>query len=55
MANAYLGAVDAIVAADTAVFEAVFIVGDETGTEHDLSKAASLIGWQPQSHRLLGE
>lgn len=55
MANAYLGAVDAIAAPGTGRFEALFIVGDETGAEHDLSKAERLIGWKPQSHRLLEE
>jgi len=54
MANAYLGAVDAVTAPAPGRYESVFIVGDETGAEHDLSKAARLIGWQPQSHRLLG-
>ncbi|MBL8593317.1 MAG: NAD(P)-dependent oxidoreductase [Devosia sp.] len=55
MANAYLGAVEAITPASEGGFEALFIVGDETGEEHDLSKAARLIGWRPQSHRLLTE
>ena len=32
-------------------FEAVFVVGDEAGEEHDLSKADRRIGWQPRSHR----
>lgn len=53
MANAYLGAVDAVAATSEPRFEAVFIVGDETGAEHDLSKAAKLIGWRPQAHKLL--
>jgi len=55
MANAYLGAVAAVDAQAPGRFEAVYIVGDETGREHDLSKAAKLIGWSPQSHRLLEE
>lgn len=54
MANAYLGAIEAVTPPAPGRFEPVFIVGDETGAEHDLSKAARLIGWQPQSHRLLG-
>ncbi|WP_055047856.1 NAD-dependent epimerase/dehydratase family protein [Devosia sp. A16] len=54
MANAYLGAIDALAAPTPGRFESLFIVGDETGEEHDLSKAARLIGWRPQSHRLLG-
>jgi len=55
MANAYLGAVEAVAAPSEGAFDAVFIVGDETGAEHDLSKAARLIGWQPRSHRLLSQ
>ena len=55
MANAYLGAIEALTPPTGGRFEAVFIVGDETGEEHDLSKAARLIGWQPRSHRLLKE
>lgn len=55
MANAYLGAIEAVTPPATGRFEALFIVGDETGEEHDLSKAARLIGWQPRSHRLLTE
>ncbi len=54
MANAYLGAVDTLTAPTPGRFESLFIVGDEAGEEHDLSKAARLIGWRPQSHRLLG-
>jgi len=52
MANAYLGAIDAPPQAGGR-FEAVFIVGDETEREHNLSKAARLIGWRPQAHQLL--
>ncbi len=55
MANAYLGAIEAVTPPSEGRFEALFIVGDETGEEHDLSKAARLIGWQPRSHRLLTE
>jgi nucleoside-diphosphate-sugar epimerase len=54
MANAYLGAIDTLAVPAPGRFESLFIVGDETGEEHDLSKAARLIGWRPQSHRLLG-
>jgi nucleoside-diphosphate-sugar epimerase len=53
MANAYLGAVDAVNTPTPGRYESVFVVGDEAGQEHDLSKAARLIGWRPQSHRLL--
>ncbi len=55
MANAYLGAVEAVTASPTPGFEPVFIVGDETGAEHDLSRAETLLGWRPEAHRLLGE
>ena len=53
MANAYLGAIEAVGATSEARFESVFIVGDETGAEHNLSKAERLIGWKPQAHKLL--
>lgn len=55
MANAYLGAIDAVAATSTPRFDAVFIVGDETGAEHDLSKAERMIGWRPQAHKLLAQ
>lgn len=55
MANAYLGAVTAVSASEAGGFESLFIVGDDAGEEHDLSKAARLIGWQPRSQRLLAE
>jgi nucleoside-diphosphate-sugar epimerase len=48
MANAYLGAIDAV-AKTKSSFEAVFVVGDETGAEHNLEKAARLINWRPRS------
>lgn len=53
MANAYLGALAALGAEPR--YESIYIVGDETGAEHDLSKAERLIGWRPQSQRLLHE
>jgi nucleoside-diphosphate-sugar epimerase len=31
-------------------FDAVFIAGDENESEHNLTKAKSLLGWAPQSH-----
>jgi galactonate dehydratase len=34
-------------------FEAVFIAGDESEEEHNLSKARRLLGWTPRSHRYL--
>lgn len=51
MAAAYLGAVNAL--GEKPRYESIYIVGDETGAEHDLSKAERLIGWRPQSHLLL--
>jgi nucleoside-diphosphate-sugar epimerase len=51
MANAYLGAVAALNGEPR--YESIFIVADENGEEHDLSKAERLIGWRPQSQRLL--
>ena len=53
LANAYLGAIEAVGSTSDPRFDAVFVVGDETGAEHDLTKAARLIGWKPQAHRLL--
>jgi nucleoside-diphosphate-sugar epimerase len=53
MANAYLGAVNAL--GTESRFESIYIVGDETGHEHDLSKAERLLGWRPRSQRLLDE
>jgi hypothetical protein len=53
MANAYLGAVNAL--GTEPRFESIYIVGDETGHEHDLSKAERLLGWRPRSQRLLDE
>ncbi len=51
MASAYLAAVNALGAEPR--FEAIYIVGDETGQEHDLGKAERLLGWRPQAQRLL--
>ena len=50
-----IGADEAVTASPTPGFEPVFIVGDETGAEHDLSRAETLLGWRPEAHRLLGE
>jgi nucleoside-diphosphate-sugar epimerase len=55
MANAYVRALAAVSEWDAGRFEAIYIVGDERGEEHDLSKAARLLGWRPLSHRLLAE
>jgi len=53
MANAYLGAVNAL--GPEPRYESIYIVGDEKGVEHDLSKAERLIGWRPQAHLLLAD
>lgn len=53
MANAYLGAIAALKGEPR--YESIYIVGDETGAEHDLGKAARLINWRPLSQRLLGQ
>ena len=53
MANAYLAAVTAL--GDTPRYESIYVVGDETGHGHDLSKAERLLGWRPRSQRLLDE
>jgi nucleoside-diphosphate-sugar epimerase len=53
LANAYLGALEAVKIGHGR-FESVFIAGDEAEEEHNLSKAKRLLGWQPQSQRLLG-
>jgi len=52
LASAYLGAVDALGGGEGR-YESVFIVGDETGEEHNLERAERLLGWRPQGHRLL--
>jgi nucleoside-diphosphate-sugar epimerase len=52
LANAYLKAL-AAVQVGHGRFDAVFIAGDEHQREHNLSKARRLLGWEPQSQRLL--
>lgn len=52
LANAYLGALDAVQVGHGR-FEAVFIAGDESEEEHNLSKAKRLLGWQPRAQRHL--
>ncbi len=54
LANAYLAALDAVQIGHGR-FDAVFIAGDETETEHNLSKAKRLLGWEPRSQRYLVE
>jgi uronate dehydrogenase len=52
LANAYLAALEAVQTGHGR-FEAVFIAGDETESEHNLSKAKRLLKWEPSSHRHL--
>ena len=52
LANAYLGALQAVQIGHGR-FDAIFIAGDEHETEHNLSKAQRLLGWQPRAQRLI--
>lgn len=52
LAAAYLAALEAVQVGHGR-FDAVFIAGDEAESEHNLSKARRLLGWQPRSHRYL--
>ncbi len=52
LANAYLAALDAVQVGHGR-FDAIFIAGDEKETEHNLSKARRILGWEPRSQRLL--
>jgi nucleoside-diphosphate-sugar epimerase len=52
LANAYLAALDKVQDGHGR-FDAIFIAGDETQKEHNLSKAHRVLGWQPQAQRLL--
>jgi nucleoside-diphosphate-sugar epimerase len=52
LADAYLRALEAVQTGHGR-FDAVFIAGDEDETEHNLSKARRLLGWQPRAQRLL--
>jgi nucleoside-diphosphate-sugar epimerase len=49
LARAYLAALDAVQVGHGR-FDAVFIAGDESEEEHNLSKARRLLGWEPRSH-----
>jgi nucleoside-diphosphate-sugar epimerase len=53
LAAAYLAALEAVQVGHGR-FDAVFIAGDEAEEEHNLSKAARLLGWAPRSQRHLG-
>lgn len=52
LAGAYLKAVDAVQIGHGR-FDAIFIAGDERETEHNLSKARRVLGWEPRSQRYL--
>jgi len=52
LANAYLKALDAVQIGHGR-FDAIFIAGDERETEHNLSKARRVLGWEPLSQRYL--
>ena len=49
LAAAYLAAIECA-NGRSGRFDAVFIVGDETGEEVNLSKARQLLGWEPRAH-----
>jgi nucleoside-diphosphate-sugar epimerase len=53
LARAYLGALNAI-QLGRGRFDAIFIAGDETQEEHNLSKARRILDWEPRSQRYLG-
>src|SRR5207248_2894990 len=52
LARAYLAALDAVQIGHGR-FDAVFIAGDESESEHNLSKARRLLDWEPRSHKYL--
>ncbi len=52
LARAYLAALDAVQTGHGR-FDAVFIAGDESQEEHNLSKARRLLHWEPRSHKYL--
>ncbi len=53
LANAYLAALQ-VVQQGHGRFEPIFIAGDEMETEHNLSKAKRVLGWQPETHLKVG-
>jgi nucleoside-diphosphate-sugar epimerase len=53
LARAYLAALDAVQVGHGR-FDAVFIAGDESEEEHNLSKARRLLNWEPRSQRYSG-
>jgi nucleoside-diphosphate-sugar epimerase len=52
LARAYLAALDAVQTGHGR-FDAVFIAGDESQDEHNLSKARRLLRWEPRSQKYL--
>jgi nucleoside-diphosphate-sugar epimerase len=54
LARAYLAALK-LVSVGQSRFDAFFIAGDEEERVHNLSKARRVLGWQPESQKLLSE
>jgi hypothetical protein len=52
LAAAYLRALE-VVKEGHGRFDAIFLAGDEHEYTHNHSKARRILGWQPQTHRLL--
>jgi nucleoside-diphosphate-sugar epimerase len=53
LARAYNAALQRVQDGGHGRFEAVFVTGDDTGQEWNLTKARWLLGWQPESQRYL--
>jgi nucleoside-diphosphate-sugar epimerase len=53
LANAVLASLR-VVQAGEARFDPVLIAADEHERDHNLTKARTLLGWEPRGHRLLG-
>ncbi len=54
LARAYLAALQAVQVGHGR-FESIFIAGDETEQEHNLSKARRLLDWAPESQKYVSE
>ncbi len=53
LARAYSAALQRVQGGGHGRFEAVFVTGDDSGQEWNLTKARWLLGWQPESQRYL--
>jgi nucleoside-diphosphate-sugar epimerase len=53
LARAYSAALQRVQDGGHGRFEAVFVTGDDSGQEWNLTKARWLLGWQPESQRYL--